>query len=190
MPPLQKLRAFFTTSPFKRLLFRLRLIERRHQAAIRKNKNGWMARFMHSSLFSLKTAPFCRGLSIGMFWAFVPMPFQMVPATLFCLLSYANLPIALLSVWISNPLTYIPIFYAQYKIGMWLYADEEGGALGKMDFNDFSDFYNSSAEVAPEFLLFLVKGGLTMAIVCAVLGYVAGYPLSAYLRRHSKRRRR
>lgn len=185
LPRDKKQWALFAGSLFDRLLFYLRLIERKHRALIRKNK--WVARLTHSSLFSLKTGPICRGLAIGMFWAFIPMPFQMAPASLFCLFNYANLPIALVAVWISNPFTYLPIFYAQYKIGVWLYA-EEHEIRSAAEFEQIGGFFEGTATMAWDTFFYLFAGGLTTAAVFGIAGYLVGYPLSRYLRRHSKKR--
>lgn len=57
------------------------------------------------------------GASIGVFIAFMPVPFQMVLAALAAILFRANLPSAVALVWISNPLTIPPLFYAAYRIG-------------------------------------------------------------------------
>ena len=61
-----------------------------------------------------------RALAIGLFWAFVPVPFQMPAAALMALWWRVNVPIAVASVWITNPLTMGPIFYAEYRLGAWL----------------------------------------------------------------------
>lgn len=61
-----------------------------------------------------------RAFLIGMFWAFVPMPFQMVPAALFALWFHANLPLSIGLVWLTNPITMVPIWYVSYKLGMLL----------------------------------------------------------------------
>ncbi|WP_166265888.1 DUF2062 domain-containing protein [Marinobacter caseinilyticus] len=61
-----------------------------------------------------------RAFFIGIFWCFVPMPFQMVAAAFFAIWFNANLPLSVALVWISNPLTMPPIFYFNYKIGAWI----------------------------------------------------------------------
>ncbi len=57
------------------------------------------------------------GLSLGLFWALVPMPLQMIPAGLCAYHFKCNLPISLAAVWVSNPLTMAPILYAQFQTG-------------------------------------------------------------------------
>ncbi|MDH5572399.1 MAG: DUF2062 domain-containing protein [Gammaproteobacteria bacterium] len=56
----------------------------------------------------------------GLFFAFVPIPFQMVLAVAGAILFRFNLPIAVGLVWITNPLTMPPIYYFCYKVGTWI----------------------------------------------------------------------
>lgn len=57
---------------------------------------------------------------VGLFCAFLPMPFQMVPCVLLCIWVRCNVPLAIALVWISNPVTMGPMFYSTYKLGTWL----------------------------------------------------------------------
>jgi uncharacterized protein (DUF2062 family) len=58
--------------------------------------------------------------SVGLFFAFVPVPFQMVLAAIGAIVARVNLPISVALVWITNPLTMPPIFYFAYKVGTWI----------------------------------------------------------------------
>ncbi len=57
---------------------------------------------------------------IGLFCAFVPVPTQMLLAAVLAVVFRCNLPIAVALVWISNPLTFPPMFYFAYRLGAWL----------------------------------------------------------------------
>jgi len=59
-------------------------------------------------------------LFVGLFCCFLPIPFQMVVCVLMCIWIRCNIPIALACVWISNPVTMPPIFFATYKLGTWI----------------------------------------------------------------------
>ncbi|MBT8420456.1 MAG: DUF2062 domain-containing protein [Gammaproteobacteria bacterium] len=85
-------------------------------------ENGTYARLfgklLHNPrLWRLNRNSVARGVSVGMFIAFIPMPFQMLLAAAVAIAIGCNLPIAVVFVWISNPVTIPPLFYAAYKVG-------------------------------------------------------------------------
>ena len=57
---------------------------------------------------------------IGLFCAFVPVPFQMLLAAALVIPFRCNLPLAVSLVWVSNPLTMAPMFFFTYRLGAWL----------------------------------------------------------------------
>ncbi len=71
------------------------------------------------ALWHLNRHTVAKALFAGMICAFIPVPFQMVLAAGFAILIHANLPISVVLVWLTNPLTMPPMFYAAYKIGAW-----------------------------------------------------------------------
>jgi len=61
---------------------------------------------------------------IGCFCCFLPIPFQMIPGVMLCVWIGANIPIAVALIWISNPITIPPMFYATYRLGTFLLGHE------------------------------------------------------------------
>lgn len=55
--------------------------------------------------------------AVGLFWAWIPMPFQMLAAAAIAIPLRVNLPLTLALVWVSNPLTMPIMFYLSYLIG-------------------------------------------------------------------------
>lgn len=60
------------------------------------------------------------GLSIGLFFSMMLMPFQMVPAAIVAIRMRANVPFALAACWITNPLTSPAVWWGQFMLGDWL----------------------------------------------------------------------
>lgn len=180
-------------SLLRRLLRAMLALERRYVQKIRANKSNIIGRVAHSDLFSIRAEPLCRGLAIGMFWACIPIPFQMFPALLFCLIGFANLPIAIICVWISNPLTYSPIFYVEYKIAAALFADSslsfaEFRALWADD--DGTPRLSTLGGQVLKLYYLVLQGGVILGMAVAVVCYPLGYPLSRYIKKHGKKFRR
>jgi uncharacterized protein (DUF2062 family) len=48
---------------------------------------------------------------VGLFCAFIPVPFQMLLAAPSAIIFSANLPVSIALVWITNPITMPPIFF-------------------------------------------------------------------------------
>jgi len=67
--------------------------------------------------FAINRRAVTKGLLVGLFWGFIPMPFQMLGVILTTPLMRFNVIIGLATVWLSNPVTYPPLWYLEYKTG-------------------------------------------------------------------------
>jgi uncharacterized protein (DUF2062 family) len=90
------------------------------------------------------------GLALGIFIGFLPiMGIQMAVVSIFALPLRANLKAAIAGVWISNPITVIPLYYANYRFGLLFLpareADREtfGAAIERASDWDWSDIWGS-----------------------------------------------
>ncbi len=92
-----------------------------HQV-IRDHKHlRFFGRLLHDpNLWHLNRRSASGAFAVGLFMAFVPVPFQMLLAAAGAILFRVNLPLSAALVWITNPLTMAPIFYFSYLLGAWL----------------------------------------------------------------------
>jgi len=65
-----------------------------------------------------------RGVGIGLFWGFIPMPMQMAAVLATTPFIRFNVPIAISMVWLSNPFTMPPMYYMEYLTGNFLLGKE------------------------------------------------------------------
>ncbi len=101
----------------------------------------------------------------GLFWAMIPIPFQMITAAATAIIFRVNLPISIALVWLTNPLTMPPIFYANYQLGTLFLSNHE-----KIhDFELSMEWLTESMHLIwqPLFL-----GSAVAGIIMACIGYV------------------
>ncbi|MDQ7043729.1 MAG: DUF2062 domain-containing protein [Sulfurimonas sp.] len=67
-----------------------------------------------------------RGVFIGIFIAFIPMPMQMALVLAFMPVFRFNVPVALAMCWLSNPFTMPPMYYMEYLTGSFFLGSEVG----------------------------------------------------------------
>ena len=157
------------------LQYRTALIRRR------RSRQGLVARMLRSDLVRWEKSLVARGTAVGLFWAFIPMPFQMVPAMLCCWLMRANLPIALVWVWLTNPITLPPIILLEFAIGRLI--ENLAASYG------FLPAFYDSGTIANTFQT-LVAGSITLACIAMLAGYVTILLLFGISQRQHLRKKR
>ncbi len=90
-----------------------------NEEALKNHKHlGWLGKHLHEpNLWHLNRKSVSKAFMVGLFCAFLPIPFQMIVAAVLAVLVRSNLPISVGLVWITNPLTIPPIFYFAYLVG-------------------------------------------------------------------------
>jgi len=106
------------------------------------------------------------GLSIGLFCAMLPMPFQMLLAAACCLIGKGNIPIALMACWVSNPITQVPLMLCQESIGAWLRQYISFSWLEAIDIQGTVPFFDIDLNLAN-----FAVGVAVTAIGLAILAY-------------------
>jgi len=100
--------------------------------------------------------------SVGLLVAFIPVPFQMVIAAALAILVRSNLPLSVVIVWFTNPLTMVPIFYFCFKLGSFILSQEPRGFQFELS---FEWLMNGLTAIWQPFLLGCFLTGTTMAII-------------------------
>ncbi|MEA3292554.1 MAG: DUF2062 domain-containing protein [Pseudomonadota bacterium] len=96
-----------------------------HQVKSHRHLGFLGERLQEPYLWHLNRHSVARAVAIGLFCAYLPIPFEMVPAALLAILFRANLPISVLLVWISNPLTWIILYSPPYLLGAQLLGEPQ-----------------------------------------------------------------
>ena len=105
-------------------------------------------------------------VAVGLFCAWMPVPFQMLLACLLSMFFSVNMPLSVALVWISNPITMPPLFYAAYRLGAFILQQP----LMAFDFElSYEWIINALGTIAPALFL----GSLIIGTVCALVGYVS-----------------
>jgi uncharacterized protein (DUF2062 family) len=123
--------------------------------------------------------------SLGLFWTFIPIPTQMLFSAACAILLRVNIPVAVATVWITNPITVPPIFYFCYRIGAWVMGVEADRFAFELSFDWL--FKEIGTLWQP-----LIVGCLIVSTVSATVGYFAVRILwrAHVLRRLRQRRER
>ncbi len=74
--------------------------------------------------FSINRRMITKGIAVGLFWGFVPMPMQMLAVMALTPFMRFNVPIAISMVWLSNPFTMPPMYYMEYLTGNFILGKE------------------------------------------------------------------
>ncbi|WP_221798688.1 DUF2062 domain-containing protein [Oceanobacter mangrovi] len=120
--------------------------------------------FANPNLWHLNRRAVSKAFFVGLFVAFLPMPFQMAIAALFAFWANANVPISVGLVWVSNPLTIPPLFYGTYLFGTWMLQTPTRDFHIQLSV----DWVLNELELVWEPLL---VGSLTVGIVLGIIGY-------------------
>lgn len=119
------------------------------------------------------------GLSIGLFFSVMLIPFQTLPTAIFAMRLRGNIPMAMAATWISNPFTTPAILLAQFRLGQWL---RDVLAVPMPDFLCNVQFHAPGVGTlnAASFIL----GMITSGILLAMLAYPLTHLFSAIMPHH------
>ena len=133
-------------------------------------QNRWIKllgpRLQDPSLWHINRHSCSLGVAVGIFCAFIPVPFQMLLAAVAAILLRVNILVAVPMVWISNPVTMVPLFYFCYLVGVEMLGIEPG----RFEFQlSFGWLFEELAAIWQPFLLGCFAVGAITALGSFVL---------------------
>lgn len=98
---------------------------RRISRQYRQNQSAWYLRpfatlLRHPQYFAVNRRSVSTALAIGVFVSMLPVPGHTPIAVLLALAARVNLGVAAIAAWANTPLTMIPVYWFEYRIGAWL----------------------------------------------------------------------
>ncbi|MEA3410574.1 MAG: DUF2062 domain-containing protein [Pseudomonadota bacterium] len=117
------------------------------------------------NLWHLNRHSVAGAFAVGLFCAFIPFPGQMIIAAAAAIVLRVNLPISVVVVWISNPLTVAPMFYAAYEVGEWVLGLEPGPFELELSLEWLTEEFS-------EVWLPLVIGCIILGSLSSLAGYI------------------
>ena len=160
----------------------------------RKLKNSpvrrWLAlHFLSKTVWKPTQHTMAGGLAIGMLVMVQLMPGQMPLAAILAAIFRVNIPIAIIACWISNPFTFVPLIWAQEKLGSavlpYLPAFLSNGIHGFVHWllHAFESMPAKLQEIVPqemlargaEFLSSMYLGGILIGLALVPISYVVSW---------------
>lgn len=125
------------------------------------------------------------GLAVGVFaGCFLFFGLQTIIGIILAAVFRASKVAAAAGTWISNPLTYVPIFVFNYKVGKFLLGIEKQ-SIDSFDLQSFSSFM----ELGFSFAATLLLGCLLVGFFVATLTYFLSLRFLRRLRKHKRKLR-
>ena len=156
-------------------------------------------------IFKLRGSPkaIAGGLSLGMFIAFTPtVGLQVILAALFATIFNLNRPSAIITVWVTNPVTIPIIFTFNYWVGKMIISGPPVSYVAKslldfvkqmasFDVWQVLDQFIAFMQLGKEILIPLATGSILVGSCIAIMTYVGSTKLlEAYLARRERKRTR
>jgi uncharacterized protein (DUF2062 family) len=142
-----------------------RLSRQRHTLHGRWFMRPFRALLENPAYWSVHRGNVTRAVALGLLIAFIPLPIHLPTVTVLALLLQVNIPVALATVFVSNPLTWVPQYYLCYWVGSRIL----GTRVHEFAFEMSWDWIQTS--LLPIWKPFLL-GCLVSGVAAALLGYV------------------
>lgn len=145
-------------------------------------------RYFYHRFVRLQGTPevLARGLAIGIFSGWFPwFGLQIIIAIALASLLRGNKIVAAAATWVSNPLTYVPIFAFNFQVGQWLLGSgrETFGFAGLTS-------WKGVMTLGSDFVFTLFFGCFVVGIILAIASYFLGLSVVRQVRHQRLLRRK
>lgn len=132
----------------------------------------------HPRLWHMSRRGIAMGLAVGIFFGLLIPVAQIFFAASFAVILRANLPVAVASTLVTNPITFAPIYYAAYQLGALL--------LGRVDHGVSQESLHVEIQSLSDWVAFWVDrlAGLGLPLVLGLSIFACALALGAYLLVH------
>jgi uncharacterized protein len=154
---------------------------------LRRHSLGRLMRLAYLRLLRLQDKPevVAKGLAVGAFTGCFPFfGMQSLLALLFAAVFRGSKVAALVATWISNPLTSVPLYIFNYKIGKLLLGTKDT-ILPPLTLESFTAF----KELGSTFAITLLTGSFVVGMIMAIITYFYGLAILERLHDRTIRRR-
>ena len=132
---------------------------------LERSSMGWAKTLARDpNLLHIHRQSISLAVAVGVFCAFLPIPGQTVVAISLCYLLRANLPLGVLAIWISNPLTIPPMFYLTHQLGAFLLGSDPVSLSVQLNWQWFRS-------LGGDILMPLFLGSILCGIFFAIVSY-------------------
>ena len=156
------------------------------QNRARKKRAPWQRRlrYLYIRFIRLRGHPreIARGIAAGVFAGCYPLfGVQTIIGVAIAAVIRGNKIMAAAATWISNPLTYVPIYAFNFQVGRWLLRQP-------MDMQIFSsaESFREWTSLGMDITLALMVGSTAVGLVLSVISYGTSLALIQHLRRQKK----
>ena len=154
------------------LLERLRARIPTREQISRNRWLAWLGPWLHQpKLWHWSRRGVAMGVAVGVFFGLL-IPVAQIPLSVAAaVLLRANVPAAVASTLVSNPLTFAPIYYGAYRLGVWVTGEKEPQntieVIGKQEIENTLSLWQRIAALGKP----LVVGLCITAVLMGLLSY-------------------
>lgn len=155
---------------------------RRLARAVGERHAGWLSDSLSDPvLWQINRRRVAGGVAVGLFVSWIPLPLQMILAACLAAVLRVHVPVSVVMVWFTNPLTIGPLLYVGWRVGSMATGIDVPSALLERSWTTLLHNLTHHWPV-------LMAGCLISAVVTAMGGYLLTHLIWRFCLLRSRRR--